>query len=50
LWSLHEQGEFIECEFLQLQEWLVVSGPGQKFLTRVGSAIYGLCLNFKNFP
>jgi len=22
LWSLHEMGEFIECEFLQLQEWV----------------------------
>jgi len=50
LWSLHDLGEFIECQFLQLQEWLEVMGPGQKFLTRVGSAIYGLGLNFKNFP
>jgi len=28
----------------------VVMGPGQKFLTRVGSAIYGLGLNLENFP
>jgi len=25
-------------------------GLGQKFLTRVGSAIYGLGLNLENFP
>jgi len=25
-------------------------GPGQKFLTRVGSDIYGFGLNFENFP
>jgi len=25
-------------------------GPGQKFLTRVGSAIYGLGLEFGKFP
>jgi len=24
--------------------------PGQKFLTRVGSAIHGLDLNLENFP
>jgi len=29
---------------------IVVMGLGQKFLTRVGSAIYGLGLNLKNFP
>jgi len=28
----------------------LVMGPGQKFLTRVGSAIYGLGLNLENFP
>jgi len=28
----------------------VVMGPGQNILTRVGSAIYGLDLNFENFP
>jgi len=28
LWSLHDLGEFIECQFLQLQEWLEVMGPG----------------------
>jgi len=47
--------------FKQMSHWcLLVMGPGQKFLTRVGSifcgsgwvgsAIYGLGLNFKNFP
>jgi len=28
----------------------LVIGPGQKFLTQVGSAIYGLGLNLENFP
>jgi len=28
----------------------VVMGLGQNFLTRVGSAIYGLDLNLENFP
>jgi len=29
---------------------LVVMGPGQKILTWVRSAIYGLGLNLENFP
>jgi len=28
----------------------LVMGPGQKFLTQVRSAIYGLGLNLENFP
>jgi len=39
LWSLHELGAFIECKFLQLQEWLVVMGLGQNFLTLVNRLI-----------
>jgi len=29
---------------------ILVMGPGEKFLTRVGSAIYGLGLEFGKFP
>jgi len=37
-------------QFFYSRQFVVVTGPGQKFLTRVGSAIYGLGLNFENFP
>jgi len=37
-------------EVLFIDSSTLVMGPGPKLLTRVGSAIYGLGLNFENFP
>jgi len=34
----------------QLWKSQLVMGQGQKFLTRVKTAIYGLGLNLENFP
>jgi len=31
-------------------KWTLVMGPGQFFVARVESAIYGLGLNLENFP
>jgi len=36
--------------FSPLSPWGLVMGPGQTFLTRVGSAIYSLGLDLENLP
>jgi len=43
-------GKISKIPFVPFVAFRLVMGPGLKFLTWVGSAIYGLGLNLENFP